>query len=69
MFFIKILFLNGVATFKSMPATPGALVSGTPCLIKFVKASESIYKFLTELSAFKKPSASMICKVCIIETS
>ena len=37
--------------------------------IKFVKASESIYKFLTELAPFNKPSASMICKVCIIETS
>ena len=37
--------------------------------IKFVKASESIYKFLTELTPFNKPSASMICKVCIIETS
>tara|TARA_B100001115_G_scaffold55367_1_gene40904 strand:- start:526 stop:2340 length:1815 start_codon:yes stop_codon:yes gene_type:complete len=37
--------------------------------IKFVNASESIYKFLTELAPFNKPSASMICKVCIIETS
>ena len=37
--------------------------------IKFVKASESIYKFLTELAPLNKPSASMICKVCIIETS
>jgi len=37
--------------------------------IKFVKASESIYKFLTELAPFNKPSASMICEVCIIETS
>ncbi len=37
--------------------------------IKFVKASESIYKFLTELAPFNEPSASMICKVCIIETS
>ena len=37
--------------------------------IKFVDASESIYKFLTELAPFNKPSASMICKVCIIETS
>ena len=37
--------------------------------IKFVKASESIYTFLTELSPFNRPSASMICKVCIIETS
>ncbi|MDC3060121.1 signal peptide peptidase SppA [SAR86 cluster bacterium] len=37
--------------------------------IKFVEASESIYKFLTELAPFNKPSASMICKVCIIETS
>ena len=37
--------------------------------IKFVKASESIYKFLTEIAPFNKPSASMICKVCIIETS
>ena len=36
--------------------------------IKFVKASESVYKFLTELVHFNKPSASMICKVCIIET-
>ena len=37
--------------------------------IKFVNASESIYKFLTELAPFNEPSASMICKVCIIETS
>ena len=37
--------------------------------IKFVNASESIYKFLTEFATFNKPSASMICKVCIIETS
>ena len=37
--------------------------------IKFVKASESIYKFLTELAPLNKPAASMICKVCIVETS
>ena len=34
-----------------------------------ISEANKLYKFLIELAPYNKPSASMICKVCIIETS